>query len=136
MRSRLAPIPAAIGALFLILVAASSVAAYSGQVAALVLASGPSGPQPCGTPITVTATTTNASGVATTQMKFACTPHSVTFQAAADAATGTGVLGITGEGLPRTDTATDSSFPAIALAALAVLIGSATILRRFATDRR
>jgi len=169
MRSRLAPLPAAIAALFLILIAAASVSAYSGQVAALVLASGPSGPQPCGTPITVTATvedidgnpiegqpvtwsflsgnvsgdtildtstTTNASGVATTQMKFACTPHSVRFQAAADAATGTGVLGITGEGLPRTDTATDSSFPAIALAALAVLIGSATILRRFATDRR
>jgi hypothetical protein len=83
-----------------------------------------------------TSTTTNANGVATTQMRFACSPHSVTFQAQADAATGTGVLGITGEGLPRTDTATESSFPAMALAALAVLIGSATILRRFATDRR
>src|SRR5258706_4959739 len=117
MRSRLAPVPAAIGALLLMLVAASAVAAYSGQVAVLVLASGPSGPQPCGTPITVTATvedidgnpiegqpvtwsflggnvsgdtildtstTTNASGVPTTPIKFACTPPSVTVHAAVE----------------------------------------------------
>jgi Bacterial Ig-like domain (group 1) len=83
-----------------------------------------------------TETTTNASGIATTQVQFACSPRSVTIQALADDATGTMVLALSGEGLPRTDTAPASSLPAMALAALAVLIGSGTILRRFAIGRR
>jgi hypothetical protein len=54
----------------------------------------------------------------------------------ADAVSGTAVVALSGDGLPGTDTAPPSSFVAIALAALAVLIGSATILRRVAADRR
>jgi hypothetical protein len=80
--------------------------------------------------------TTNASGVATTRVQFACSPHSVTIMALADDASGTVVLGVSGEGLPRTDTVASASFPAVALAALAVLIGSGMILRRFALARR
>jgi nitrous oxidase accessory protein NosD len=83
-----------------------------------------------------TSSTTNASGVATTQAQFACTAHSVTIGAVADAVSGTAVVALSGDGLPGTDTAPPSSFVAIALAALAVLIGSATILRRVAADRR
>lgn len=83
-----------------------------------------------------TETLTNASGIATTQVQLACTPHTVTVQGDADDATGTLALTSSGEGLPRTDTANSSNVPAMALAALAVLIGSGTILRRFAADRR
>ena len=83
-----------------------------------------------------TTTTTNASGIATTQVQFACSPHSVVIGVQADDAFGSMVLGLSGEGLPRTDTAPASSFPAMILAALAVLIGSGTILRRFAIGRR
>jgi hypothetical protein len=90
-----------------------------------------------------TATTTNAGGIATTQVRFACTPHDVKIVAAADLATGTVAVTVsgvglpgTGQGLPRTDTTPASSFPTMALSGLAVLIGSLTILRRFAADRR
>jgi hypothetical protein len=81
-------------------------------------------------------TTTNLGGIATTQARFACTPHSVTISATAQTETGTTVVNVSGQGLPRTDTAPASSFPTMALAGLAVLIGSFTILRKFAADRR
>lgn len=169
MRTRLAPYGGFLGGLLLAAVLAATAFGYAGEVAATVEVSGPSGPQACNTPITITAliedidgnpiegqpvtwsfvsgnvsgdtildttTTTNASGIATTQVQFACSPHSVTFQALADAATGTVVLAASGEALPRTDTAPASSLPAMALAALAVLIGSGMILRRFAIGRR
>lgn len=83
-----------------------------------------------------TSSTTDADGVATTQVEFACSPHSVTIGAVADASSGSVVVSTSGEGLPRTDTAPQSSMPLMLLAALAVLIGSGTILRRFAADRR
>ena len=169
MRSRLAPLGALLGGLLLAVIAAATATGYSGQVAATVVVSGPSGPQACNTPITITAlvedidgnpiegqpvtwsfesgnvagdtildttTTTNANGIATTQVQFACSPHSVTIMALADDATGTMVLALSGEGLPRTDTARGGSLPGMALAALAVLVGSGMILRRFASDRR
>lgn len=169
MRTRLAAYGGFLGGLLLAAVLAATAFGYAGEVAATVEVSGPSGPQACNTPITITAliedidgnpiegqpvtwsfvsgnvsgdtildttTTTNASGIATTQVQFACSPHSVTFQALADAATGTVVLAASGEALPRTDTAPASSLPAMALAALAVLIGSGMILRRFAIGRR
>jgi hypothetical protein len=79
--------------------------------------------------------TTNANGVASTKVQFACSPHTVTVQALADAATGTVVITTTGQGLPRTDTAPSSS-PAMLLAALAVVVGMGMVLRRFAADRR
>jgi hypothetical protein len=83
-----------------------------------------------------TMTVTNSSGIATTQVRFACSVRSVTIQALADDASGTVVIALSGKGLPGTDTAPGSSLPAMALAAFAVLIGSGTILRRFAADRR
>ena len=83
-----------------------------------------------------TTTTSNGSGIATTQVQFACSARSVTIQALADDVSGTLVIALSGDGLPRTDTAPGSSLPAMALAAFAVLIGSGTILRRFAADRR
>lgn len=169
MRSRFSPLGGLLGGLLLTMFAVASVAAYAGEVAATVEASGPSGPQACGTPITITSrvedaagspiegqpvewsflsgnvtgdtildtnTTTNASGVATTQVQLACVPHTVTVQALADLATGTLALTSSGEGLPRTDTAPASNLPAIVLAALAVIAGSGLILRRLAADRR
>ena len=60
----------------------------------------------------------------------------MTVAAVADAVTGTVVVQSSGKGLPRTDTAPSSSFLAIALAALAVLVGSGAILRRMAMGRR
>lgn len=83
-----------------------------------------------------TTTTTNSSGIATTQVQFACSPRSVTIQALADDSAGTVVIALSGEGLPRTDTVPGSTLPAMVLAAFAVLIGSGTILRRFAAERR
>lgn len=169
MRSRSTPLWGLLGGLVLAIFAAASVAAYSGQVAGTITASGPSGPQACDTPVTVTAqvqelggaliegqpvtwsfesgnvagdkildttTTTNSSGIATTQIQFACSPHSVTVLATADDVSGSVLVATSGEGLPRTDTTTQSSLPVILLAALAVLIGSGTILRRFVSARR
>ncbi len=89
-----------------------------------------------GDKILTATSTTNANGVATTRVQFACSPHSVTFRALADNASGTVVIRVSGEGLPRTDTISGTSFPAIALAALAVLLGSGMMLRRFALARR
>jgi len=169
MRTRLPQLSGLLGGLVLAVFAAATVAAYSGQVAGTVEVSGPSGPQACNTPITITAriedlagdpiegqpvewsfesgnvagdkildttTTTNSSGIATTQIQFACSPRSVTILATADDVSGSVLVATSGEGLPRTDTTTQSSLPAILLAALAVLIGSRTILRRFASVRR
>lgn len=89
-----------------------------------------------GDKILTTTSTTNADGVATTRVQFACSPHSVTIGAVADDASGTVVVGVSGEGLPSTDTVSGTSFAAIALAALAVLLGSGMMLRRFALARR
>ena len=158
-----------LGGFALALLAAVTVLGYAGQVAATVSASGPSGPQTCGLPLTISAvvqetggalisgqpvtwsfsggnvtgdkiltatSTTNANGVATTRIELACSAHSVTVAAVADAVTGTVVVQSSGKGLPRTDTAPSSSFLAIALAALAVLVGSGAILRRMAMGRR
>ena len=169
MRSRFTPLHGLLGGLLLSMVVVASVSAYAGQVAATVEVSGPSGPQSCGTPITVTAliedisgdpiegqpvawsfasgnvsgdqildasSTTNASGIATTRVQFACSAHTVSVEALADDATGTAVITTSGKGLPRTDTAPASAFPAMLLAALAVLLGAGTILRRFSLDRR
>lgn len=91
-----------------------------------------------GDKFTATPTTTNSAGVATTHVVLACTAHTVVIGAVAGEASGTVAVTTTGKGLPRTDVATASGTSGIAvvLAALAVLIGSGTILRRFATDRR
>ena len=158
-----------LGGPLLALLISGFVLGYAGEVAATVELSAPSGPQPCGTPITITAlvqdidgnpiegqpvtwsfasgnvagdtildttTTTDVNGIATTQVRFASSPHTVTFSALADAAEGTVAVVVSCGGLPRTDTAPESSFAVMALAALAVLIGFGTILRRFAADRR
>jgi hypothetical protein len=163
------PLKGLLGGLLLTIAVAATASGYAGQVAATIDASGPSGPQACGTPITVsarvqelggaliegqpvawsfdsgklagdkildTSTTTNANGVATTRVEFACSPHSVTILASADDVSGTVVIAVSGEGLPRTDTVPATSFPAIALAALAVLVGSGMMLRRLALARR
>jgi hypothetical protein len=89
-----------------------------------------------GDQILTASSTTNANGVATTQIQLACTAHSVTVAAVADSITGTVVVQSSGKSLPRTDTAPTSSFLAIVLAALAVLVGSGAILRRMALGRR
>jgi hypothetical protein len=169
MRNRTAPLAGLIGGLMLALALAATVAAYAGQVAATVEVTGPSGPQACGTPITVSAlvqetggaliegqsvdwsfesgnvtgdsiiratSTTNASGIASTTVQFACSPHSVVLNAVADETTGTATIAVSGEGLPRTDTAPASSSLGIALAALAVLVGSGMMLRRLALGNR
>ncbi len=86
-----------------------------------------------------TTTTTNSKGVATTRVQLSCSSHSVRFLVTADDAQGTVTVRTTGEGLPRTDIAPSSDttpLPLVLLAGLAVLVGSGTILRRFATDRR
>ena len=170
MRSRLAPLGALLGGMLLAGVLAATAFAYAGQVAATIQVSGPSGPQACNTPITITAliqdidgkpiegqpvtwsfllgniagdtildatTTTNASGIATTRVQFACSPRSVTIQALADDATGTMVLALSGAGAAadrhgRRLVASDGML----LAALAVLLGSGMMLRRFASRRR
>ena len=89
-----------------------------------------------GDTIGTTPTTTNASGIATTTATFACSPHGVVLSATADQITGTVAVDVSGEALPRTDTAPATAFPAMLLAALAVVLGSGMILRRLATDRR
>ena len=83
-----------------------------------------------------TTSTTGANGVASIQVTFSCSPHSVTIAALADEIEGTVVVNVSGEGLPRTDTAPSSSLFGIALAALAVLVGCGAILRRMALGRR
>jgi hypothetical protein len=161
------------GLLFAVGIAATAVA-YSGQVAATIEASGPTGPQACGTPLTISATivdinddlisgqpvawtfgsgkvsgdkiddgstVTNANGVAKTTIQLGCVAHSVKIIVTADDVQGSGVVRSSGEGLPRTDTALTSggettSPLAMLLAAVAVLLGSGIILRRFAADRR
>jgi hypothetical protein len=169
MRSRLTPLSGLFGGVLLALLLTGMVAAYAGQVAATVTVSGPSGPQTCGIPITVSAliqetggaliagqpvkwsfssgkvsgdqildssTTTNSKGVASTQVQFACSPHTVVIAAVADSANGTVVVVTSGKGLPRTDTAPASTLPLLVLAAIAVLIGSGTILRRLSLNGR
>jgi hypothetical protein len=169
MHRRLTPLGGLVAGLLLTLAFAATALGYAGQVAATVTVSGPSGPQACGTPITVSArvqelggaliegqpvawsfvsgnlagdriltatSTTDANGVASARVQFSCSPHSVTIGALADDASGTVVVQVSGEGLPRTDTVSGTSFPAVALAALAVLLGSGMMLRRFALARR
>jgi hypothetical protein len=55
MRNRLMPLGALVGGLLLTFAVAITALGYAGQVAATVTVSAPSGSQPCGTPITVTA---------------------------------------------------------------------------------
>lgn len=55
MRNRLAPLGAIAAGMLLTMLLVASVAAYSGQVAATVQVSTASGPQACGTPITISA---------------------------------------------------------------------------------
>jgi len=83
-----------------------------------------------------TTTTTNANGVATTQVRVSTTPHTVTILAQADDASGTIVIDLRCAGLPGTNTAPESSAMAMILAAFAVLLGAGAILRRFATAAR
>ncbi|MCJ7712677.1 MAG: Ig-like domain-containing protein [Chloroflexi bacterium] len=169
MRDRTKRLAGLIAGTTLALALVTSVAAYAGQVAGTVEVSGPSGAQPCGTPLTVTAlvqetggaliegqsvswsfqsgnvsgdkvltatSTTNASGVATSQIQLACSPHSVVLGAVADEITGTTTIASSGEGLPRTDTAPTSSSLALLLAGMAVLVGAGMMLRRLALARR
>jgi hypothetical protein len=174
MRNRRAPLGGLLAGFALTLVIAASAGAYSGEVAATISGSSPSGPQPCETPISMsatvqdiggkliegqpvawafvsgniagdviasTSTTTNAGGVATTTVTFACSARTVTMSVLADAASGSFVTVLSGAALPRTDALASSSAPAssiplIAFAALAVLLGSATILLRLTRGRR
>ncbi len=80
--------------------------------------------------------TTNASGIASSKLQFACSPHTVVLNAVADEITGTATIVVSGEGLPRTDTAPTPSSLGMLLAAVAVLVGSGVILRRLALARR
>lgn len=90
-----------------------------------------------GDKILTATSTTNANGVATTRIQLSCSSHSVTVLATADEIQGSVVVRTSGEGLPRTDIAqSETSTPAILLAALAVLLGSGLMLRRFAVARR
>ena len=169
MRSRMAPLGALIGGVGLALVLAATVVGYAGQVAGTVEVSGPTGPQACGTPITVSAviketgtgaliegqpvawsfhsgnvagdtiiatSTTNANGVAKTTVTFACSPHTVVIWAVADEISGTTTIAVSGEGLPRTDTAPTTSSIGLLVAGLAVLLGAGMMLRRLALARR
>lgn len=169
MRSHLAPFGGLLGGVLLALIAATTVVGYAGQVVGTVAVSAPTGPQACGTSITVTAllettggavidgrlvtwsfvsgnvsgdsilqatSTTNASGIATTHVQLACSPHGAVLGAVSDTISGTVTITTSGTSLPRTDTAPASSFPTIVLAALAVLFGTGIMLRRFATARR
>jgi hypothetical protein len=90
-----------------------------------------------------TSSTTNSSGIATTQVTFACPGSSVKSNRVVtiDASNG-GVLGsisvtVTVKGLPSTSTdpASDTSTVAILAAAFAVLLGSWIILRRVSATR-
>ncbi|MHB8958905.1 MAG: Ig-like domain-containing protein [Candidatus Limnocylindrales bacterium] len=160
---------AILGGSLLALVAAATVLAYSGQVAATVQVSSPAGPQACNTPITVTAlikdaagspisdqpvawaftsgnvtgdkvlvtpTTTNTSGIATTHIQLACSPHTLVLAATADESVGNTTIVASGKALPRTDTAPASTLPTMLLAGLAVVAGMGLMLRRLAADRR
>lgn len=90
-----------------------------------------------GDQITPASSTTNASGIATASVIFACTPHKVQVLAAADEVSGSVLVATTGKGLPRTDVALESGTSPLAmlLAALAVLVGSGVMVRRFAARR-
>lgn len=83
-----------------------------------------------------TTTTTNSDGVATTQVRLACPPHALTILAQADDASGTAVIVSSGIRLPATNTAPNASASAMALAALAMVLGAVRIVRRIAADRR
>ena len=90
-----------------------------------------------GDKILTATSTTNANGVATTRIELSCSSHSVTILATADEVQGSVVVHTSGQGLPRTDIApSQTPTPAILLAALAVLVGSGLMLRRFAVARR
>lgn len=89
-----------------------------------------------GDTILTTPTTTNASGIATTHVQLACSPHTLVLGAVADESSGTTTIVASGKSLPRTDTVSGSTMPTMVLAALAVLVGMGLMLRRFAADRR
>jgi hypothetical protein len=91
----------------------------------------------------VTSSTTNSSGIATTQVTWACPGSSVTSNRVVtiDAATGellgTITVTVTTKGLPgtSTDPVSGTSTVAILAAAFAVLLGSWIILRRVSAAR-
>lgn len=91
--------------------------------------------------INTTPTITNSSGVATTTVTLACVAGNRTLTATSGEASGGAVLSITSAGLPRTSTLPGSG-PAgelplgMIFALLAVLAGSAIIVRRVASSPR
>ncbi len=89
-----------------------------------------------GDKVLLTPTTTNASGIATTHIQLACSPHGLVLGATADQSIGTTAITASGKTLPRTDTAPASTLPSMLLAGLAVLAGMGLMLRRLAADRR
>ena len=92
-----------------------------------------------GDKLTSASASTGSTGVATTHAVLACTPHTVVIGAVADLVSGTVSVTTTGRGLPRTDVAADTgttSGIAVALAAVAVLLGAGIILRRLSANRR
>jgi hypothetical protein len=176
MRQRTRPIAFAASVVFSLL-AAASVMAYDGQVAATISVTGPAGNQSCGTTSTIhalvldtggapdtavvvswtfaggniagdhfspTSSTTNSSGIATTQVTFACPGSSVTSNRLVhiDATTAVDISGtlavtVTVKGLPSTSTdpASGTSPFAVLAAAFAVIAGSWIILRRVSAAR-
>jgi len=90
-----------------------------------------------------TSSTTNSSGIATTQVTWACPGSSttsnrvVTIDAATGEILGTITVTVTTKGLPSTSTdpASGTSTAAILAAAFAVLLGSWIILRRVSAAR-
>ena len=87
-------------------------------------------------------TTTNASGVASTNVFLACVPGSRRIRATADAVSGSAVLNVTAAGLPNTstlpgETPAPQGLPIIGtlLAVLAIAAGGGLTLRRIARSR-
>jgi len=81
--------------------------------------------------------TTDVNGEATTQLDLALVgARVVTIQAMADDVAGTLTITCSAAGLPRTATLPETSMVGMVAAAIAVLLGSGLILRRFATERR
>lgn len=105
----------------------------SGQPVDWTFASSPSSADE----INSTPTTTDANGVATTTVTFACVSGNREIRATADGVAGEAVLGVTAVGLPRADTLPDAAPPLdIILAALALLVGGGIVVRRLVLKPR
>ena len=105
----------------------------SGQPVDWTFASSPSSADE----INATPTTTDANGVATTTVTFACVSGNREIRATADGVAGEAVLGVTAVGLPRADTLPSEAPPfATLLAALAVLVGGGIMVRRLVLKPR